>query len=96
MGKLVWLAVVVALGCKLVLGRWPWQVWRAWAAMPAPPAARARQLLGLPPGATRAMILAAHRRRLASIHPDRGGTAALVHEADAARDLLIARCATTS
>lgn len=52
----------------------------------------ARQLLGVGLHATREEILAAHRRRIASVHPDRGtqdsGMAARVN---AARDYLLAR-----
>ena len=34
-------------------------------------------------------IVEAHRRLLGMVHPDRGGTSAQVHEANAARDLLL-------
>ena len=39
--------------------------------------------------AERSEILEAHRRLITMVHPDRGGTNAQVHEANAARDLLI-------
>ncbi|MBS0255016.1 MAG: molecular chaperone DnaJ [Proteobacteria bacterium] len=90
MGKLVWLALVVALGCKALAGRWPWELWRAWTALPPAPVAAARRLLGLAPGAGRDEILAAHRLLITRVHPDRGGSAEQVHQADAARDLLLA------
>ncbi|SCW62798.1 hypothetical protein SAMN02927924_01774 [Sphingobium faniae] len=51
--------------------------------------ARARALLGLPPEADAGAIRAAHRRLIASVHPDRGGTEALAAEINAARDLLL-------
>lgn len=52
--------------------------------------ARARALLGLSPDADAAEIRAAHRRLIASVHPDRGGTEALAAQINAARDLLLA------
>ncbi len=50
---------------------------------------RARSLLGVGPQATRDDILAAHRRLVARVHPDAGGTEALAAELNAARDLLL-------
>jgi predicted LPLAT superfamily acyltransferase len=60
----------------------------------APPAgahdvAQARALLGLPADASAHAIRAAHRRLIASVHPDRGGTQALAAQINAARDLLL-------
>lgn len=52
--------------------------------------ARARALLGVPEDADEPTIRAAHRRLIASVHPDRGGTEALAAEINAARDLLLA------
>ena len=51
--------------------------------------ARARALLGLPPEADAKAVKAAHRRLIASVHPDHGGTEALAAEINAARDLLL-------
>ena len=34
-------------------------------------------------------VVKAHRQRIAAVHPDRGGSDAKVHEANAARDLLL-------
>lgn len=86
--KLIWL---IALGCvawRMIVGRWPWQkklqVRRSFAAV------HAREVLGLDVGASRKDILDAHRRRIAAVHPDRGGSSEQVHEANAARDLLLA------
>ena len=90
MARLIWLALVVALAAKALTGRWPWELWRAWSALPPAPAAAARHLLGLPSGAGRDQVLAAHRTLIARVHPDRGGSAEAVHHADAARDLLLA------
>ncbi|MFZ2996547.1 DnaJ domain-containing protein [Sphingobium sp.] len=52
--------------------------------------AAARALLGLTPDADADAIRAAHRRLIASVHPDKGGTEALAAQINAARDLLIA------
>ncbi len=52
--------------------------------------AEARTLLGVAPGADRKAVLEAHRRRLAAVHPDRGGSNEAVHAANAARDTLLA------
>lgn len=64
------------------------------AAPPAPPRAddiaKARALLGLSPDADAKAIRAAHRRLIASVHPDKGGTEALAAQINAARDLLLA------
>ena len=86
--KLLWL---IALGCiawRVFTGRWPWhgkrKVRRSFAL------AHARQVLGVDANAGRQAIIEAHRRRLAAIHPDRGGSNEQVHEANAARDLLLA------
>ncbi|HEX7875315.1 MAG TPA: DnaJ domain-containing protein [Sphingobium sp.] len=51
---------------------------------------KARALLGLAPDASAEDIRAAHRRLIASVHPDRGGTEALAAQINAARDLLLA------
>ncbi|WP_404482723.1 J domain-containing protein [Novosphingobium sp. BL-52-GroH] len=89
--KLLWL---VALGCivwRMVKGRWPWQpkLPSQGKAVPSFEAARARALLGVETGASRREIVDAHRRRLAAVHPDRGGSNEQVHEANAARDVLL-------
>lgn len=52
--------------------------------------AEASALLGLPADASPEAIRAAHRRLIASVHPDRGGTEALAARINAARDLLLA------
>lgn len=51
--------------------------------------AKARALLGVSPDADPAAIRAAHRRLIASVHPDKGGTEALAAQINAARDLLL-------
>ena len=50
---------------------------------------RARKLLRVEEGASREQILAAHKRLVAMVHPDKGGTNAAVHDANDARDLLL-------
>lgn len=69
---------------------------RAYRPKPNPPPAResdevaaARALLGVEPDADARAIRAAHRRLIASVHPDRGGTEALAARINAARDLLL-------
>jgi curved DNA-binding protein CbpA len=52
---------------------------------------RARALLGVSPSASREEVIVAHRQLVALVHPDRGGSDAQVHEANAARDLLLER-----
>lgn len=90
MARLLIMAAVALFAWRLLLGRWPWQK-RVSARDRARDQAvgRARQLLALPPAATRSDIVAAHRRLVATVHPDRGGSSAQIHEADAARDLLL-------
>lgn len=51
--------------------------------------ANARALLGVAPDADARAIRAAHRRLIASVHPDKGGTEALAAQINAARDLLL-------
>jgi DnaJ homolog subfamily C member 19 len=83
--RLLLLAGLVCLGYKLALGRWPWDrklSTRQQAVF------RARRLLGVEERAGREDIIAAHRKLIALVHPDRGGTNDQVHEANAARDLL--------
>ena len=86
--RLLFFAVIISLGCKAVFGKWPWDFLR-----PAPTRAqatfRARKLLAVRAGASREEILEAHRKLLVIVHPDRGGTNSQVHEANAARDLLL-------
>ncbi len=49
----------------------------------------ARALLGVPRGADRARIIAAHRRLMLDAHPDIGGNDLAASRLNAARDLLI-------
>ncbi len=87
MMRLLILAAVAVVAWKLVVGRWPWESKQSTRRQAAD---RARKLLGVSPAASREEIIAAHRRLVAVVHPDRGGTNDQVHEANAARDLLLA------
>ena len=88
MTKFLFLAAVISLACRWALGKWPWDYLQA---KPTRGQAvfKARKLLAVPDGADRTEILEAHRRLIAMVHPDRGGTNGQVHEANAARDLLL-------
>lgn len=57
---------------------------------PAMPLDDARRLLGVGPDASLADIRAAHRRLIARVHPDAGGSEELAQRINAARDALIA------
>lgn len=52
-------------------------------------AEEARSLLGLAPSADAEQVRAAHRRIVAQVHPDKGGTAELTSRVNAARDVLL-------
>lgn len=83
MAKLVLLA-----GIGLLI--WFW--WRGRGRRPVRPAmtiAEALRLLDLPAEASPDEIRAAHRRLIARVHPDAGGTAELAGKINAARDLLL-------
>lgn len=86
--RLLVFVAVIGIGCKLVFGRWPWE-FAAGKNTRQQALLRARKLLGVPSGASRQDVLEAHKRLIAIVHPDRGGTNSQVHEANAARDLLI-------
>lgn len=51
--------------------------------------AAARAVLGVPAGASREDIVAAHARLIRRIHPDAGGTDGLAAHLNAARDRLL-------
>lgn len=86
MYKLLALAAAFVLFFRWIFGRWPWQPkisTRNQAIF------RARRLLGVEARANRTDIITAHKRLVTMVHPDKGGTNAQVHEANAARDLLL-------
>lgn len=72
----------------LVAGVWLW--WQNGRKRPAMPPAEARALLGLDEAATLAEIREAHRRLIAKVHPDAGGSAELASRVNMARDALVA------
>jgi hypothetical protein len=87
--KLILLAALGVLAWRLVTERWPWEPRRVPRRSAAE--AHARALLGVGESASREAIIEAHRRLVVQVHPDRGGTNDLVHEANSARDLLLAK-----
>ena len=82
------IAALLSVVCRWAIGRWPWDFLK-----PAPTRSqavfRARKLLDVSADASHAQIIEAHKRLVRQVHPDRGGSAAQVHEANAARDILI-------
>ncbi|WP_267435261.1 DnaJ domain-containing protein [Sphingomonas sp. GM_Shp_1] len=77
-------------------------IWLVWRYMPRPSKsaprprlprdeAEALAILDLPPHADADAIRQAHRRLVAQVHPDRGGSADLTRRVNAARDLLLDR-----
>jgi curved DNA-binding protein CbpA len=54
------------------------------------PVEDARKLLGVGPSASLAEIRDAHRRLIARVHPDTGGSAELANRINVARDILVA------
>ena len=90
MMKLLTFLLVVSLASKFLLGRWPWQLVGIGTGE-GKAERQARALLGVARSASYTDIVDAHRRLIARVHPDKGGTSEQVHEANAARDLLLAR-----
>lgn len=88
MARLLFLLVIASLGCKLVTGRWPWE-YLSLSPTRQQETERARRLLGVRADASHGDIIEAHRRLITMVHPDRGGSSQQVHEANAARDLLL-------
>src|SRR3954447_5830793 len=88
MFRLLFFAIVISLACKTMFGKWPWGYLRL-APTRAHAVFRARKLLAVNAGASRQEIVEAHKRLLTMVHPDRGSSNAQVHEANAARDLLL-------
>lgn len=84
--KFVILLGILLLFFRWITGRWPWQPKTSTRNQAI---FRARRLLGIEARASREEIIAAHKRLVAMVHPDKGGSNDQVHEANAARDLLL-------
>lgn len=80
-----WLLGAIALGGAVY---WFERRRKSWSA--PMPTDEARRLLEVPPGADAEAIKAAHRRLIARVHPDSGGSAELSARVNAARDALLA------
>jgi len=93
MSKLIVVLALVMIVYRWLRGRWPWEPARG---RRSSAAVQAGVLLGVREGASREEIVDAHRKLVARVHPDRGGTADLVHEANSARDLLLGEIALRS
>ena len=78
-------------GAALMAGSLLWAAWRRKrAAAPAMNLDDARRLLGVSQEAGLAEIRDAHRRLIARVHPDAGGSAELANRVNVARDTLVA------
>nr|WP_271439603.1 J domain-containing protein [Pontixanthobacter luteolus] len=88
MWKLLFFAFLASAACKMLFGKWPWQFMQTKSTR-SQALFRARTLLGVRENASREEVMQAHKQLLALVHPDRGGTNEQVHEANAARDILI-------
>lgn len=88
MSKLLLFAALGCVACRLLFGKWPWHLMQTKSTR-SQALFRARKLLGVHENAAREDVLRAHKQLLAMVHPDRGGTNEQVHEANAARDLLL-------
>lgn len=69
----------------LAAGWWMWRRRRP----PSMPVAEAHALLGIDASADAEAIRAAHRRLIAKVHPDKGGTPELAQRINAARDVAL-------
>jgi hypothetical protein len=78
-------------GAALMAGALLWAAYRrSRLSAPSMPVEDARKLLGVGPGASLGEIRDAHRRLIARVHPDTGGSAELANRINVARDILVA------
>jgi hypothetical protein len=78
-------------GAALMAGALLWAAWRRGLhTANAMPVEDARRLLGVGPEASLAEIRDAHRRLIAKVHPDTGGSEELANRVNVARDTLVA------
>lgn len=82
--------VKVLLALALMAAVW-WVLKPRAKARALPEVTRARDVLGVGADADAEEIRAAHRRLLAGVHPDRGGSAELTRQINDARDVLLRR-----
>jgi DnaJ family protein C protein 19 len=81
----------VLIGAALMSGALLWAAHRRASRGPKPmPVEDARRLLGVGEGASLDEIRSAHRRLIARVHPDTGGSAELAERVNVARDTLVA------
>jgi DnaJ homolog subfamily C member 19 len=66
-----------------------WMATRFMNGAPVMPRAEAAKLLGLDPAAGTDAVLDAHRRLIAKVHPDAGGSAELAARINQARDIML-------
>jgi hypothetical protein len=88
------LLILLTLLFRWALGKWPWEM------LAGPPTheqklSQARKVLGVKRFSSREDIVSAHKKVIAKVHPDRGGSSTAVHEANDARDLLLAELASS-
>jgi DnaJ homolog subfamily C member 19 len=82
---------LLKLGLAVVVGLFLYRLLRKWMGPPsAMSIAEARALLGVGEAASLGEIREAHRRLIARVHPDTGGSAELATRVNAARDALVA------
>ena len=82
------LALLLAVACRWIFGKWPWEYLNAQSATDRA-LAQARATLDVSRHASADEIRVAHRRIATINHPDKGGSAVALQEANAARDLLL-------
>ena len=80
----------VVIGAVLMGGSMLWAAHRRRPRVKPMPVEDARRLLGVGEGATLEEIRGAHRRLIAKVHPDVGGSAELAERVNLARDTLVA------
>ena len=86
--KFAIILVLITLMFRWAIGKWPWDFARS-PDTRSQAIFRARKLLAVEEGASREQIITAHRKLVAMVHPDKGGSKAQMQELNAARDLLL-------
>ena len=85
--KIAILLAVVCIFFRLAFGKWPWT---GLGGKPTRSQAifKARKLLVVEEGASREQIVAAHKRLISMVHPDKGGDPAAFRRLTKAHDVL--------